>query len=210
MRIETTKHSAVITADIVNSQSLNTDEYTSLIGELKAYLQQTSDNHSGEYSVFRGDSFQIVFTPSEQMFLVAIQLRLFFLQQGLDVKLSLASGHVHLAQDGLTSATGDALVRAGRGLDNIKQQRLVCADQVSSSFSLTIKFMDLLLSKLSAKQAQALLLYLELKQPEHAVLAKQLNTSRANVTKLLNLAQYNLVEEFIALSQTELKQGTGE
>lgn len=104
----------------------------------------------------------------------------------------------------MATATGDALVKAGRGLDTIKHQRLVYNNDCDESFLLNIKFIDLLLGKLSNKQAQALLLYLQQDKPEHAQLAMQLNSSRANVTKLLNLANYTLIDEFITLSGSHI------
>ena len=47
--------------------------------------------------------------------------------------------------------------------------------------------------------------YLTHTNNNHAALAKELNTSRENVTKLLNLANYQLIERFILHTQQWLK-----
>ena len=47
------------------------------------------------------------------------------------------------------------------------------------------------------KQANALYVYLTAENNQHSELAKQLKTSRENVTKLLNLAHYQLIERFL-------------
>jgi hypothetical protein len=200
MQTPSASYHSVITADIVSSQTLASNDYEQLITQLKLYLTALRADFGAVFHIFRGDSFQVAFKEANTLFKHAISLRLFFLQKGLDVKVSLAKGEIMLSQGTLATATGKALVKAGRGLDNIKQQRLVYNNTCDSSFLLNIKFIDLLLGKLSSKQAQALLLYLQQDKPEHALLAEQLNTSRANVTKLLNLANYTLIDEFITLS----------
>lgn len=202
MPISPENSAGVITADIVSSQSLSYNDYEQLLVELKYYLLSLKKEFGAEFHIFRGDSFQVALPKAHTLFKHAIAVRLFFLQQGLDVKVSLAHGPIKLSQGGLATATGEALVKAGHGLDNIKQQRLVYNNACDESFLLNIQFIDLLLSKLSHKQSQALLLYLQQDKPEHAQLASQLNTSRANVTKLLNLANYVLIDKFIKLSES--------
>ena len=197
-------YQGVITADIVNSQGLSEIDYQDLMKVLAEHLTQLSEEIGAVFHIFRGDSFQIVFKQQNTLFLHAIKLRLFFLKQGLDVKLSLACGDIKVTANDLATATGEALISAGRGLDAIKNERLLYNGIVNECFLLNIKFIDLLLSKLSIKQAHALLLYLQQNRPEHAQLAIQLQTSRANVTKLLNLAHYTLIDAFIVLSETQL------
>jgi len=202
MPISQENYMGVITADIVSSQSLNQSQYEQLLVQLKYYLNALRAEFAAEFHIYRGDSFQIALPNAQALFKQAIAIRLFFIQQGLDVKVSLAQGPIKLSQGGLATATGEALVKAGHGLDNIKHQRLVYNHVCDESFLLNIQFIDLLLGKLSRKQAQALLLYLQQDKPEHAQLATQLNTSRANVTKLLNLANYTLIDAFIKLSES--------
>ena len=192
----------VLTADIVNSQSLRQSDYEQLLVQLKYYLTALRAEFGAEFHIFRGDSFQIALPKAKALFKQAIAIRLFFIQRGLDVKVSLAHGPIKLSLGGLATATGEALVKAGHGLDNIKHQRLVYNNTCDESFLLNIRFIDLLLGKLSHKQAQVLLLYLQQDKPEHAQLATQLSTSRANVTKLLNLANYTLIDAFITLSKS--------
>jgi len=50
-----------------------------------------------------------------------------------------------------------------------------------------------------------LYVYLTQKNNNHAALAKELNTSRENVTKLLNLANYQLIERFITHAEQVIK-----
>ena len=195
---------SVMTADIVNSQKLSSINYETLMAKLNSYLVAQSTQLNTQFQIYRGDSFQVVFKDKFSIFKHAIEQRLFFLQQGLDVRVSLATGAIKVPYTNLATATGKSLVSAGKGLDNIKGERLIYNDAASDSFLLNIRFVDLLLSKLSIKQAQVLLLYLQQNKPEHLKLAEQLGTSRANVTKLLNLAHYTLVESFIALSESTL------
>jgi len=62
-----------------------------------------------------------------------------------------------------------------------------------------------LLTKITQKQANALYVYLTSSDNSHAALAKELKTSRENVTKLLNLAHYQLIERFIKHTQHVIK-----
>ncbi len=204
MPLSQENYMGVITADIVNSQSLRQSDYEQLLIQLKYYLTALRAEFGAEFHIFRGDSFQMALPKVQVLFKQAIAIRLFFIKQGLDVKVSLAHGLIKISQGGLATATGKALVKAGHGLDKIKHQRLVYNNASDESFLLNVQFIDLLLGKLSRKQAQALLLYLQQDKPEHAQLAEQLNTSRANVTKLLNLANYTLIDAFITLSESYL------
>lgn len=194
---------AVITADIVASRKIPNNEFAQLITSLTNYLTTLCKQHQGLFKLYRGDSFQMVFKPKTSLFYIALLLRLFFIKCNQDVRLSMATGNVLITQD-LATATGDALVRAGEGIDTMKNDRLIFCDKSSACFALNIKLIDKLLSKLSAKQAQALFIHITEKDLEHAQIAEILGTSRANITKLLNLANYSLINEFLTVSKEQL------
>lgn len=193
---------AVITADIVGSQSLSQLQLTRLQSELKDYLAEIATAEQGYYSFYRGDGFQLVLPDATKLFNVALQLRLFLISRHSDARLSLAIGEVNITAADLSTATGAALVLAGRGLDAIGQARLKHNNDSNAHFALNLAFVDLLLSSLTQKQAEAAFIHISHPKLSHADIAKQLNTSRVNVTKLLNSAHYTLLDQFLAIARS--------
>ncbi|MGO3299656.1 MAG: hypothetical protein ACTILD_02885, partial [Pseudoalteromonas sp.] len=82
----------------------------------------------------------------------------------------------------------------------------IAKQQVNPGLKLNIAFVEVLLSKMSQKQANALFVYLTAENKLHSELAKQLKTSRENVTKLLNLAHYQLIESFLTYAEYTLRE----
>ena len=74
--------------------------------------------------------------------------------------------------------------------------------EFQSRISLLIKFVDAKIDNLTQVQIQALYEYLIDENNNHDEIAKRLNKSRVNTTKLLNMASYQLFDEFIDTFET--------
>ncbi|MEI5637952.1 MULTISPECIES: hypothetical protein [unclassified Pseudoalteromonas] len=191
---------AVITADIVASQTLSRQQLEQLQQQLAIYLAELAQRYQGNYQFYRGDGFQLVIAATSEVFRCAVCIRLLLRSLASDARLSLATGSITSDITDLATASGAALTAAGRGLDTIGQHRLTYHGDCCDHFALNIAFIDQKISSLTKRQAEALFIHLSEPQLNHAGIAKRLDSSRVNVTKLLNSAHYDLFDAFLRLA----------
>ncbi|MBQ4834645.1 hypothetical protein J8L70_15565 [Pseudoalteromonas sp. MMG010] len=199
----------VISGDIIKSQTIPKQQYDAMLYQLEQSLRAVVTKTS-LWNIYRGDAFQLQINHVENTTTIAILLYLHLKASGYEVRQSIAIGNVENPRNDIKTATGSAFTLSGQGLDEISNQRFKLAidNHHNESFALNMAFIDVLLTKITQKQANALFVYLTQKNNNHSELAKLLKTSRENVTKLLNLAHYQLIEKFIAYSQQYIKQLT--
>lgn len=197
----------VISGDIIKSQKIPKQQYDDMLYQLEQSLRANCDKTTS-WDIYRGDAFQLQIEKSEQLVTIAIFIYLQLKSAGYELRQSMALGHIDNPRHSIKTATGSAFTLSGQGLDNMANQRFTFAianQVVDESFKLNLALVDVLLCKITQKQANALYVYLTHTNNSHAALAKELNTSRENVTKLLNLANYQLIERFILHTQQWLK-----
>ncbi|MBQ4858632.1 hypothetical protein V6248_18465 [Pseudoalteromonas agarivorans] len=197
----------VISGDIIKSQKIPKQQYDAMLYQLEQSLRAIS-NKSTLWNIYRGDAFQLQVNQGEQLIKTAILIYLHLKSAGYEVRQSMALGQIDNPRSDIKTATGSAYTLSGQGLDKITNQRFafnITEQSIDESFSLNLIFVDTLLSKITKAQANALYVYLTQKNNNHAALAKELNTSRENVTKLLNLANYQLIERFITHAEQVIK-----
>ena len=187
---------AVITGDLVKSSNYQAADYERLLYLLDQSLRSLSP--APYYNIYRGDAFQLLLTEPGHAVRAALLLRLNLIAEAADARLCIAIGPVDNLRADIKTATGPVFTLSGTGLDQLAQQRwsLYCADG-SQPLDLLLRFADKLLMQLTARQAQVLLLYLLANDQSHQALATELNTSRANITALLNQANYLLFNDFV-------------
>ena len=142
------------------------------------------------------------------MFKHAVLIYLYLKASGYEVRQSMAIGQIDNPRNDIKTATGSAFTLSGHGLDQIANQRFLFStppQNIHESLNLNLAFADVLLTKITQKQANALYAYLTSTDNSHAALAKDLKTSRENVTKLLNLAHYQLIERFLEHASNIIK-----
>lgn len=187
---------AVITGDLVKSSSYHKNDYDQLLYLLDQSLRAVSTSQG--YNIYRGDAFQLLLNEPEQVVSVALLLRLNLIAARTDARLCMAIGPADNLRADIKTATGPVFTLSGTGLDRLQQQRwsLYAADG-SQPLELLLRFADSQLQQLTARQAQVLLLYLLASDKSHQALAIELKTSRANITALLNQANYVLFSDFL-------------
>lgn len=199
---------AVITGDLIKSQNIPRQEYDAMLYQLDQSLRFIAKRFDASFSIYRGDALQLQLQDPEMVCQAAILLYLQLKAANYELRQSLAIGSVDNPRADIKTAIGSAYTLSGRALDAMSQQRLVLNlenKSIEEGFTLNIALIGILLQKMSQKQANALFYYLTAENNNHAELAIELNTSRENVTKLLNLAHYRLIERFINYSQTTIK-----
>ena len=194
---------AVLTGDLVKSRAIEAGQYDTVLYELEQLFASQAEALGLHYSFYRGDSFQLLLARPEYAVQLALSIRLTLLSLGQDCKISIGIGEVTNLRRDINSATGPAFTLSGTGLDNLTgSQRLHIAcqqSQLQDIIAVPVRMVDAMLSNLTARQAEAVLLHLINPGIAHDAIAKELGTSRANVTKLLNNshADYQLLQVFL-------------
>ena len=197
----------VISGDIIKSQTIPKQQYDAMLYELEQSLRCVS-GESTLWNIYRGDSFQLQINDPEYLFKHSVLIYLYLKASGYEVRQSMAIGEIDNPRNDIKTATGSAFTLSGHGLDKIANQRFLFntpPQNIHESLNLNLAFADVLLTKITQKQANALYAYLTSTDNSHAALAKDLKTSRENVTKLLNLAHYQLIERFLEHSSNIIK-----
>lgn len=201
---------AVITGDLIKSRKIAAQDFDVIRYRLEQVLTYLSDKYNAEYDVYRGDSFQIIFPSMDYSIKSALLIRLALKSvqtsgQKCDARISIGLGTVDTQRTKLRSSTGEAFNLSGIGLDKLKGQNIgvfTNSKTFQNSIDLLIKFVDAKIDNLTQVQTQALYEYLVDENNNHDEIAKRLNKSRVNTTKLLNMASYQLFDEFIDTFET--------
>ncbi|WP_417685362.1 hypothetical protein [Pseudidiomarina gelatinasegens] len=202
---------AVITGDLVKSRSYSNHDYENILIKLSAVLEDIKSNYTGQFDVFRGDSFQFITENIEYAAAATVMIRLALKSHtpSVDIRQSLGIASVASINDKVRISTGDAFILSGEGLDSIKHNLIVLRTKnrvFNQKIELLTKFLDVHLSGLTELQSLALLAYLKHPKATHAELGVLLNRSRLAVTKLLNMSHYALVSEYLYFYQENLPQ----
>jgi predicted DNA-binding protein YlxM (UPF0122 family) len=199
---------AVISGDLIKSQKIPQQEYDDMLYQLDQSLRFIASKFNGRFSVYRGDALQIQLPDPTDVCCAAVLLYLQLKSANYSLRQSLAVGNLDNPRADIKTATGSAYTLSGQGLDTMNQRLLLQIEYcpLDTSFALNIDLIDVLLDKMSQKQANALFYYLTTHNNSHSELAKELKTSRENVTKLLNLAHYQLIERFLNYSKHKIAQ----
>ncbi len=205
-----TNLSAVITADIVNSEP-------SWGKELGKRLEQTIYANQAAAKVFfyRGDSFQSYLPDPYSTYRLALKLRteakLFERDRPeiqTDVRISIGIGTVELPITQLANAQGEAFVLSGRSFDemvkNEKRLNMQCGDAKTNVALQTISlFTDYLFQSLTMKQAEVLEHLLN--HRTQTEISKLLKKSQSTVNRHVQSIGWKQIEELLELYEKSIQ-----
>lgn len=207
---------AVLTADLVNSTKLDKQAYLNVIDYLKSLLSPLLDDEKISFEIFRGDSFQVVFTDPVNAMRISLMIKLALLAgahaQSIKVTQSLAIGTYDHLSNKPGESSGEVFIKSGRELESTTKGNLSIHSQFLDNygFGLTTQFLNHHLCQLSNKQAEVAHLYLKFHYPEQGVIASKLQITRQNVAAHLKRGGAELIKAYIleyeALMNRQLEQ----
>lgn len=200
---------AVLTGDIVKSGQIQPAEYDKLLYQLDQVLRTICSQLNAQYVIYRGDSFQLLLQEKELAVHQALLIFLTLKAVNTNIRISIGLGEVSNLRSDIKSATGPAFTLSGTELDRFKDHVLKVSSYhktLQAILDTPVKLADKLISQLSARQAEILLHYLTAQDKSHKELAIALNTSRVNITKLLNQANYQLMLDFLDFCKHHIKE----
>lgn len=197
---------AIITGDIVRSESIGLDKRDGLIKTLRRALEELQHHSPMKMEIYRGDSFQIIVDNPEKSLRIASMIRAYLIgnapedeKNGWDARISIGIGAIEYNGESIVVSDGEAFRLSGRGLDNIEKNRLTittCWKDVNDEVNASIGFVDNLITNLSRNQASLLYLAVAKELPQVEI-AGRTGKSQQNISKTLNAAKEPLLSRYL-------------
>lgn len=198
---------AVITGDIKKSTRLPAADLVRLPSVLKEIFNAFGKTPEPKgrllkYSIFRGDSFQLVIEPEsvlEAMLFVRAGLRAAYpgsVAKAVDCRLAAAIGSIENLTDNITESTGEAFTLSGRLMEDIKKSFLMAIitpdPSATSELNTELALCDKLMSRWT--YSQALLLPKLLNGEMQTSIADESGISQAAVAKKIQAMGWQAIE----------------
>ncbi len=216
---------AVITGDVVQSTTLS--DRAKLLRSVKYVFGALEDRRfiqKGHWTVFKGDSFQLITTP-ERAFATMMILRSAFtggiyrfasplvldemLPETFDVRLSCGIGTVEAIPKRINEAYGEAFILSGKMLDRISADdlRLILttpASYLNDHFEVVCRMADMLIREWTDRSAQAIcrkLLYSETQVASAAFFG----ISQSSVQHRLKIGHYEEIRYLLTYFEQQIQ-----
>lgn len=186
---------AVITGDIVNSQSTEPQIWLSALEDV------LGNRNPAIWEIYRGDEFQFLLEEAQDALLKAIEIKAKIkMIKGLDVRISIGLGSQDFKGDKVSQSNGTAFVNSGRQLEKIKNEKINLGinsgiSALDDEFNLIFKWLGTTSDYWSVVSAEIIYLTLKNLHLTQEDLAIKLNVSQSSVSQRLKRAQYDLIRE---------------
>ena len=138
---------AILTADIINSRELPSNEWMEGLKTLLNTITETPN----DWEIYRGDEFQLEIKNPEDALFIAFQLKAYFKSINLDIRISLGFGEKTYKAKKITESNGTAFIRSGETFETLKKHKLNLAinsgnalfdQEFNLILKLSLSFMD--------------------------------------------------------------------
>lgn len=193
----------VLTGDIVKSRDIETSDYDKLLYTLDRTFKALAEESDLKFDIYRGDSFQAIFSEPSEALKAAIIIRLALRTSTppFDARQSIGIGKISSLRQDVRSSIGEAFTLSGTGLDEIKGKNISIRtnnNELQERLELVTSFVDAHISSLPPAQSEVLMHYLISRDKSHNAIALASGKGRSNVTRLLNACRYQLVDEYLS------------
>ncbi|ACL15748.1 hypothetical protein [Methanosphaerula palustris] len=204
---------AVLTGDLVKSQTYLTEALTSTLADLrsgfktfKEIMGEAHNQSNFDLMISRGDSFQGLLLQPEIALKAAIYIRADLIRDSKakfrrDARIAIGIGTV----EDMDASLGEAFIKSGVWLDELKdmKQNLIIrtsfGDEINREFDTECALTDGIIQKWTSGQAEAVKEYVISENQEEV--AKKLGISQAAVSLRLNGSNYSLLQKFFSRYQ---------
>ncbi|MBH1959338.1 MAG: helix-turn-helix domain-containing protein [Flavobacteriia bacterium] len=186
---------AVITGDIVNSQSIEPQIW------LNALEDVLGQRNPAVWEIYRGDEFQFLLEDAKDSLIKAIEIKARIkMIKGLDVRISIGLGSQDFKTDKVSQSNGTAFVNSGRQLEKIKNEKINLGINSGISgfddeFNLIFKWLGTTSDDWSVVSAEIIYLTIQNLGLTQEDLAKKINVSQSSISQRLKRAQFYLIKE---------------
>ena len=197
---------AILTGDIIGSQKTET---TIWIEVLKTVLARYGNNPT-DWELYRGDSFQLIASPEQALFIAIIIKAELKKLKTIDVRIAIGIGQIDYRAPKITESNGSAFVQSGHCFDGLKKQTLAIKtpwEDYNQSLQVMIDWAMVTLDNWSDKTAEIIALKLqnpELNQKEMAqILHKK---GQGNISETLKRGGYKELHQLLNYYQKTIQE----
>lgn len=163
---------ATLSADIVRSTSLSTDDTIRLKNFLQQFLNHISSSYKGTWGrIIKGDGLELVTEMPNDILRIALLLkcyiRMFKPQDESDkyfkkygIRIAVSVGGLRINDETKGIIDGEAIYMSGRGLDMMSDKtenlRFFSNDESLSGMDVIYSLLDVLLSKATSRQCETI------------------------------------------------------
>lgn len=197
------KNSLVITGDITGFTKVPSDHRKKLVQSIQNLI--TSWVNAKQAQIFRGDSFQILFSDAPEALRRSIQLRCWFKKNPvsenkmLDARMAIGVGQVAYHGKSVLDSDGEAFHISGRSFDVLDADeyiKIVTPDAVlNDQLNVICKLMDIIISGWTSNQAEVIFLVLEEKTQQQ--IADELQVAQSAINNRIKLAKWKEIEKAV-------------
>ncbi|WP_053977265.1 transcriptional regulator [Mangrovimonas xylaniphaga] len=196
---------SIITGDIINSRSLEPNEWMPSLKEVLNLYGTTPQ----QWEVYRGDSFQLEVPPEkalEAAILIKASLKQF---KKMDARMAIGIGEKNYTANKITESNGTAFINSGKCFEQLKKNTLA----IQSTFpeldhTLNIMFDLALLTMNNWTPTSARLLRAALEHPNmnQIELAEIFSTTQGNISQGLKRAGHDEITKLINYYKSQITQ----
>ncbi|MHA6698027.1 SatD family protein [Chryseobacterium sp. A301] len=187
---------AVITGDIINSESTETEIW---LKPLKALLSHWGSSPK-DWEIYRGDEFQIKCEPQLAFKYVLAIKSLVKSIESLDVRMAIGIGEEKFTSEKITESNGSAYVASGRLLNQLKADGKTLAIQtpnlaLNEELNLLFKWASIDFDSWTWAVAQILHEFIILPGITQEELAQKFSITQSSVSQRLKRANLDLISQ---------------
>lgn len=196
----------IITGDIINSKKVKPSVWLKKLKNTLSNFGETPKN----WSIFRGDSFQIEVSNAADLLDVAFQIKAAIKTvKGLDVRLSLGIGEKTYTSQKITQSNGSAFVRSGELIEDLKKLKINLAissgdEMFDNEINLYLKLALIAMDNWLVAAAETVLLALQNRNMQQEDLGKILGIKQNAVSARLKRSKYDELLELNKMYQLKL------
>lgn len=201
----------VISGDIVDSTKLDPKSYSLLLERIKKIQSVISEYKSdNRHDIVRGDEFQsVIFDYSNVLrYTVLYRVGIKALGKQFDSRISFSIANCEPVRESVSESTGHAFTLSGRGLKDLKSERLYFSSDIwalSAEYALYFKYLDKQLTDLTSRQSAIIfeILLLGHDLPLN-ILANKMNVTPPTISKSLKSSGFALINELMQRFQASI------
>ena len=198
-------NAAIITADIIESTSIDLNIRENLFAQFNIGLEQIKKEYQIAYEWYRGDAFQVKILNSAASVRIALLIKLWIKsfekesKKSYDVRLSLGIGTIEVNKKELSLSDGEAFRISGRNLDNLKSSKQSLIIDSNDQNANALKVESILLNALIENMTliQSKVLFYKLKGFKEEEISKQLKLAQSTINQHSNSGNWNTISKYL-------------
>lgn len=197
---------AVITGDIIQSRKTSIEIW---LPKLKAVLNGYGKTPN-DWEIFRGDSFQLVTTPEQALYVSMVIKAELKKMDNINVRMGIGIGEMDFKTNNVTESNGSAFVHSGSCFDGLKKQTLAIEtpwEDWNKTFLVMIDLATLTIDRWSDKTAEVMAEKLQNPSMSQKEIAEKLNKKgQGNISESLKRGGYDELNQLLNYYQETIKK----